>query len=167
MKFVGDVLNADIFLPAHPIARVSYAVTAAIVAIYFVVRLWEKRRPLWKTMAVLTILIILLPINSHDYRLTYLFVPMVMYLGTNENTRSDLLIVVLWGLLLVPKNYCSLWEPPQNIGMVINPLLLMGLLVCILPEAFSMKGITSALRFVCNRLQSIGPARKLEKPRSS
>ena len=56
-------------------------------------------------MAVLTILIILLPFNSHDYRLIYLFVPMLMYLAMNETTRNDLLIVVLWGLLLVPKNY--------------------------------------------------------------
>jgi len=166
MKSVGDVLNADIFLPAHPVARVSYAVTAAIVAVYFVIRLWEKPRPLWKTMAVLTILIILLPINSHDYRLTYLFVPMLMYLGTNEDSRKALLTIILWGLLLVPKAYYHL-QPPQNIGMVINPLLLIGLLVCIIPDAFSIKGIPSATRFVCKKLQSIGPNRKLANPRSS
>jgi hypothetical protein len=109
----------------------------------------------------------LLPINSHDYRLIYLFVPMLMYMAANEKTRNALLIAILWGLLLVPKNYYPLQHPPQNIGMIINPLLLIGLLICIVPDAFSIKGISSAPRFLCERLQSMRPARKLEKPRSS
>lgn len=166
IKFVGDRLGTSIYLPEHPNARLAYAIIAIIVLIYFVIRLWEKPEPLWKVLAVLTILLVLLPYNSADYRLTYLFVPMLMYLATNEETRNDLLIVVLWGLLLVPKNYYRL-ESPQNIGMVINPLLLLGLLFCIVPDAFSIKGIASASRFVYRKLQSIGPIRKLENPRSS
>jgi hypothetical protein len=167
-KFIGDTLNlgTPIDLPAHPNARLAYATLAVVVAIYFVIHLWEKPKPLWKTMAVLTILIILLPFNSHDYRLTYLFVPMLMYLAASENTRHDLLIVVSWGLLLVPKNYYRL-EYPQNIGMVINPLLLIVLLVCIIPDAFSRKGVSSTLRFVWTRLQSIRHIGKLENRRSS
>jgi hypothetical protein len=167
MRSVGDVLNTNINLPAHPGVKVSYAVIAALLSIYLAIRLWQQPKPLWKTMAVLTILIILLPINSHDYRLMYLFIPMLMYLATKDKTRNDLLIVILWGLLLVPKNYYPLQHPPQNIGMIINPLLLIGLLICIVPDAFSIKGISSAPRFLCERLQSMRPARKLEKPRSS
>lgn len=167
MKSVGHVLNTDIYLPAHPAARISYAVIAALAAIYFVVRLWQEPKPLWKTMAVLVILIILLPLNTHDYRLIYLFVPMLMYLASSERTRHDLLIIILWGLLLVPKNYCALQQPPQNIGMVINPLLLIGLLICIIPDAFSIGGPVSASRFLCARLHSIWPARKLENSRSN
>jgi hypothetical protein len=118
-------------------------------------------------MAVLTILIVLLPITSHDYRLTYLFVPMLMYLAASKTTRYDLFIVVFWGLLLVPKNYYALWVPPQNIGMVINPLLLIGLLVCIIPEAFSMTAVPTTLRFLGVRLHSIWPHRRLKDLRSN
>jgi hypothetical protein len=168
IKFVGDTLNigsaeTTMYLPAHPEARTIYTIIAVIVSIYFVIHLWKEPKPLWKAMAVLTILIILLPINSHDYRLIYLFVPMLMYLAANERRRNDLLIVILWGLLLVPKNYYSLQlQLPlqiigQNIGMVINPLLLIGLLVCIIPGAFSISGINSTLRFVYRKLQSIAP----------
>ena len=166
MKFVGDRLGTTIYLPSHPEARIAYAIIAIIVSIYFVIYLWKEPKPLWKVMAVLTILIILLPYNSHDYRLIYLFLPMLMYLGTNEKTRHDLLIIILWGLLLVPKNYVALVSP-QNIGMVINPLLLIGLLICIIPDAFSARGIASASRFAYARLQSINPIRRLVKPRSS
>jgi hypothetical protein len=80
----------------------------------------------------------------------------------NESTRHDLLIVVLWGLLLVPKNYYRL-ESPQNIGMVINPLLLVGLLICIIPYAFSRRRMASAFHFAygrLQRLQSLGRNRK-------
>jgi hypothetical protein len=51
-----------------------------------------------------------------------------MYLATNEQTRNDLLIMILWGLLLVPKNYYII-SGEQNIGMIINPLILVGLLI--------------------------------------
>jgi hypothetical protein len=166
-RAIGDLLNAQTYLPEHAAFRIAYPVLAGIAAIYFIVHLWKQPQPLWKTMAVLTILVVLLPINTHDYRLTYLFVPMLMYLASGDRPRHAILIVILWGLLLVPKNYCALWEPPQNIGMVINPLLLIGLLISIIPDAFSMGGPVSASRFLCARLHSTWPARKLENPRSS
>jgi hypothetical protein len=165
---IGDVLHSGslMYLTDHPNIRVAYAIIAAVISAYFAIHLWQKPRPLWKTLAVLAILIILLPVNSHDYRLIYLFAPMLMYLATNESTRHDLLIVVLWGLLLVPKNYYRL-EYAQNIGMVINPLLLIGLLICIVPDAFSKKGVASAFSFAYGGLRSIAHIRKLESPRSS
>jgi hypothetical protein len=118
IKFVGDTLNIDssgttMYLPAHPGARTAYVIIAVIASIYFVIHLWKEPRPLWKPLAVLTILILLLPINSHDYRLIYLFVPMLMYMAASERPRHDLLIVVLWGLLLIPKNYWSLSALPH------------------------------------------------------
>ena len=72
-------------------------------------------------MAVLTILLILLPYMSGDYRLMYLFAPMLMYLSLREPQRNDLLITVLWALLLVPKNYYRL-DSSQNIGMIISDI---------------------------------------------
>jgi hypothetical protein len=107
----------------------AYAVAALVVFAFIAIYLWKRPQPLWKVIAVLTILLILLPFNSGDYRLTYLLVPLLMYLAFKEETRNDLLMVILWGLLLVPKNYYSI-SYEQNIGMVINPLILVGLLVC-------------------------------------
>jgi hypothetical protein len=160
MKFVGDSFGTTMYLPAHPVARIVYAAITIIVLIYFVIYLWQEPRPLWKVLAVLTISIILLPFNSFDYRLTYLFVPMLMYMAVNEETRNDLLIVILWGLLLVPKNYYTI-SGEQNIGVVINPLILIGLLICIIPGAFSVGGIKSTLRFVYTKSISIFPKWKM------
>jgi len=165
---IGHVLHSGslMCLTDHPNTRVAYAIAALIISAYFAIHLWQKPRPLWKTMAVLSILILLLPFNSHDYRLIYLFVPTLMYLATSESTRHDLLIVVLWGLLLVPKAYYH-FGSLQNISMVINPLLLIGLLICVVPDAFSRHGIATAFRFAYGRLRSIGRDEELENPSSS
>jgi hypothetical protein len=165
---IGHVLHWESLMRVtdHPEIRQAYTVITVTISGYFAIHLWQKPKPLWKTLAVLTILIVLLPVNSHDYRLIFLFVPMLMYLAMNETTPNDLLIVVLWGLLLVPKNYYRL-DTPQNIGMIINPLLLVGLLIVIIPEAFSRKGAASVFRFTYARLRSIVQVHKLEKSRSS
>ena len=146
IQFVGNRLGSEIYLPAHPEARIFYAILAIIVFIYFVIYLWKKHLPLWQVLAVLTILVILLPFNSADYHLTYLLVPTLMYLGFKEPTRNELLIIILLGLLFIPKNYYTL-QSFQNIGVVINPLLLIGLLISVIPGAFSIKGIISVFRF--------------------
>jgi hypothetical protein len=155
IQFAGHTLGREIYLPSYPEARILYAILAIIVFIYFVIYLWKKHLPLWQVLAVLTILLILLPFNSADYHLTYLFVPMLMYLGFNQQMRNELLIIILWGLLLVPKNYYIL-QSFQNIGVVINPLLLMGLLINIIPGAFSIKGIISVFRSVNTGIQTKG-----------
>jgi len=164
-KFIGDTLNLStpVYLPDHPNVTLAYAVLASVVAAYFIIHLWERPRPLWKTMAVLTTLIILLPLNSHDYRLILLFVPMLIFVALNMTSRNDLLIVVLWGLLLVPKNYYPLNSLHQNIGMLVNPVLLAGLLLCVAPTAFTKSGIASTVRFAYGRLRSVCHIRRSGK----
>jgi hypothetical protein len=152
IQFIGQGLGREIYLPDYTQARIIYAVLAAIVFIYFVIYLWKNRLPLWQVLSALTILLILLPFNSADYHLTYLFVPMLMYLGFKEQTRNELLIIILWGLLLIPKNYYTL-QSFQNIGVIINPLLLIGLLISIIPGAFSPKGIISIFKPVQTEIQ--------------
>ena len=145
IQFVGNRLGRDIYLPSYPEARIIYAILAVIVFIYFAIYLWKKHLPLWQVLAALTILLILLPFYSADYHLMYLLVPMLMYLGFQEQKRNELLIIILLGLLFIPKNYYTL-QSFQNIGVVINPLLLIGLLISIIPGAFSLKGIISIFR---------------------
>jgi hypothetical protein len=145
IQFVGHRLGREIYLPAYPEARIIYAILAVIVFIYLTIYLWRKHLSLWQVLAVLTILLILLPFNSADYHLTYLFIPMLMYLGSGEQTRNEPVIIILWSLLLIPKNYYII-QSFQNIGVVINPLLLIGLLVSIIPGAFSPKAMISVFR---------------------
>jgi hypothetical protein len=128
VRSISRLFGAETDLRGNSEFLLLYTVAAVVVFAFFGIYLWKRPQPLWRVMAVLTILLILLPFNSGDYRLTYLFVPLLMYLAVKEETRNDLLIVILWGLLLVPKNYYTI-SGEQNIGMVINPLILLGLLI--------------------------------------
>jgi hypothetical protein len=153
VQFIGNLLGIDgngstIFLPAYREFTILYILLAIITIIYFIIYLWGRPQPLWKVMAVLSILMVLLPIASHDYRLIYLLVPMLMYMADDERTSNDLFIVILLGLIFIPKNY-------YKIGIVINPLLLVGLLISIIPGAFTINGVRSTLRFVDKNFLSI------------
>jgi Glycosyltransferase family 87 len=128
VRSISGLFGAETDLRGNSAFLWSYTAVAVVVFAFFALYLWKRPQPFWKVMAVLTILLILLPFNSGDYRLTYLFVPLLMYLAVKEETRNDMLMVILWGLLLVPKNYYSI-SGEQNIGMVINPLILVGLLI--------------------------------------
>ncbi len=166
-RSVADALGlGPVDLLEHSNVKLGYGILAAALAVYLAVHLWQNPQPRWKTMTVLTTLIILLPFSSHDYRLIYLFVPMLMYLSADETARRDPVIVTIWGLLLVPKDYYHL-GPIQSISMIINPVLLIGLLRYVVPEAFSARGIRSSLRLAVSRLRFTGQSGKLENPRSS
>jgi hypothetical protein len=157
IQFIGQRLGREIYLPAYPEARIIYAILAVAIFVYFAIYLWRKHLSLWRVMAVLTILLILLPFNSADYHLTYLFIPMLIYLGSGERTLNEPAIIILWSLLLIPKNYYII-QSFQNIGVVINPLLLIGLLICIIPGAFSLKGMISVFRPAETRTPAKEPA---------
>ena len=55
----------------------------------------------------------------------------------------------------------------MNIPIFIDPLLLIALLICIIQEAFSKKGVASSVRFAYATLRAIGHNRKMESPSSS
>ena len=70
-----------------------------------------------------------------------------------------MLIVVLRALLLVLKNHYRL-DSPQNVGIIVSPLLPIALPICIITDAFSKRGFASAFRSAYGRLTSMRPHRK-------
>jgi len=128
VRFVSKLFGSEINLLGNPTFILIYTIAAIVIFILITIYLLKKPQPFWKVMAILTILIILLPCSTNDYRLVYLFVPLLMYLVSNNKSRLDMPTIILWGLLLIPKNYYTISED-QNIGMIINPLLLIGLLI--------------------------------------
>lgn len=129
IKFISSLFGAEINLLGNPQFILYYTIVAIIIFILLVIYIWKNPSPFWKTVALLTIFIILFPYSTNDYRLTYLFIPLLMYLKSNDKSRLDMPMIIVWGLLLIPKNYLNIGSGDQNIGMIINPLLLMSLLI--------------------------------------
>lgn len=102
----------------------------------------RAEKVLWRRVAVLTVAMNLLPQVSADYRLLYLLIPLFLFVNSPEGQRDGKLrwvYAVIFGLLLIPKNYGHLpWiHPWANLGVVINPLLMLALGVLIVCETLA------------------------------
>jgi len=107
-------------------------------------------KELWKRVAVLSIVMVIFPQISGNYRLLYMFVPLFLFLIKKTTSKSDYFYTVLLGLLLIPKNYYFLphiitdggWD--FSISYPINFIIMvLMLLSIILTGALKFKGIPS------------------------
>ena len=112
---------------APAIATVVYSMLACAVLSYLLWFCGARRRADWQAFSMLTLGLLLLPPATGDARSIFLFVPIWLYLQS-EPSPHDLQYLLGFGLLLAPKNYLIL-SGDLNIGMILNPLLLLGLLI--------------------------------------
>lgn len=93
----------------HTINMSSFAslyikvVLLAFIPITLYVIFIEKE--LWKRAAILSIVMVIFPQISGDYRLLYMFIPLFLFLTNETTSKSDPFYVILFGMLLIPKNY--------------------------------------------------------------
>jgi hypothetical protein len=60
---------------------------------------------LWKQSMLLAIMLTLLPSISGDYRLIFLYLPLLLFISNPRHERLDFVYTVLFGLLFIPKNF--------------------------------------------------------------
>ena len=114
-----------------PVFRFGYIILAGIVVLLTLATIVLRKYPLWRSLLLLTCLMILLPPSSGDYRLLMLYPPLMLYVNNQETVKADGWITVIFGLLLIPKAYLVL-QSDINIGVLLNPLILMALFVSVL-----------------------------------
>lgn len=118
----------------------SLAVTA--ITIFFV----YKERIFWKQTTLLTCNMLFLPYFMEDYKLIFLFVPIWLFVTAKEKSKFDLAYVILFALLLIPKNFIFIFPEVSptaaqwfSLSMVLNPLVMMFLSGLIIYEQFVVK----------------------------
>ena len=119
---------------------VSIYIKAAMVAGLFIaayVVFLEKE--FWKKVAVLVIAMLLLPQVSADYKLIHLFVPLFLFINAPKPSRLDWVYIVLFGLLLIPKDYFLLSKVISDAGVadisisvIINHFVMITMLLLIM-----------------------------------
>lgn len=97
-----------------------------------------RERIFWKQITLLTLLMTVLPYVVTDYKLIFLFVPIWLFINSEGKSKFDLGYAILFGLLMIPKQFFVLLVPIGNtlslttFGIIINPLLMlifMGLII--------------------------------------
>jgi hypothetical protein len=87
----------------------------------------------WKKTAILSYLIILLPQVSYDYKLIHIFLPLLLFLGSETRSRFDKTYAVMFGLLLIPKDYYY-FVADFSINGILNSLLMVAFIVLIVVD---------------------------------
>jgi hypothetical protein len=113
----------------------GYVVALLIAYAAISVIMYIKRYPFWQQLMVISLIMMLFPQSTNDYRLIMLYPPMLMFLSRSEQTPTDALTTLLLALLLIPKAYYVFANAytgtftDVNIGIIINPILLLILLI--------------------------------------
>jgi hypothetical protein len=94
IRGMGDTL----FLSRYLAASALIGVVAVVYAVFV-------EQDLWKRVAVLVLVMLLLPPLSADYKLLLLYVPLYLFVESDKPSRLDPAYLAVFGLLLVPKSY--------------------------------------------------------------
>jgi len=107
--------------------------------------LFKYKLAFWKKVALLVLSFITLPQVSYDYKLINLFIPVVLFIGSEEKSKFTVYYAIIFGLLLIPKDYYFI-VADVSISSIINPLLNSLLIMMILFEAARSGEKISAIR---------------------
>jgi hypothetical protein len=82
-----------------------YFVSAGVIGLLVVLYVVLVEKEMWRRTALLVFAMLLLPHISADYKLLHLYLPLFLFVNSASRSRLDHLFVVLFGLLLIPKDY--------------------------------------------------------------
>jgi hypothetical protein len=104
-----------------------------------------QKFPFWRKYLIVTLMMILFPQSSADYRLLLIYPALLLFLTKVDLYSTDFKMTILFGILLIPKAYI-VFESDVNIGILINPLVLLAMLIIAIlpskPYRFATIGIT-------------------------
>ncbi|MCU0666208.1 MAG: glycosyltransferase 87 family protein [Candidatus Omnitrophica bacterium] len=101
-------------------------VCAGFIALYVLI----VEKTFWKKILLLVCCMELFPYVSGDYRLMYFYIPLLFFINAPGNKLFDRAFIILFALLLIPKNY---WryalEPELSLSVLVNPIIIVSLLI--------------------------------------
>jgi len=81
----------------------------------------------WEQIALLTLAFVALPATSGDYKLLHILVPMVLFLRYGNIDRWRYWYLVGFAALMVPWAYVLLRPDGTNLGVLIDPLVMLAM----------------------------------------
>ncbi len=116
-----------------PILETIYLIFIFILLALLVVYVLFVEKMFWKKVTLLICAMNLFPFVSGDYKLLHLFIPLFLFLNKDEKERIDLIILLLFSFLLVPKDYLHLLVLPEvSVAVLLNPMAMIALMAIII-----------------------------------
>jgi hypothetical protein len=142
-KDIGIISSSDIvrtFFDWVSLLLRPYSVLSLIIVGLVSLYILTKEKIFWKKLALLVFVMNVIPPTSGDYRLLNLFIPLAFFINEPKSSKFDLAYLILFGLLLIPKNYFiipAMTDMGLSIGVIINPLLMLIFGFLIIKEGLS------------------------------
>jgi hypothetical protein len=95
----------------------GYVVAAVATAILVAGYVIFIERELWKRVALLVIAMLLLQQLAADYKVIHLLIPLFLFVNSTKMTRVDPIYALIFGLLLIPKDYYLLPKTVSELGV--------------------------------------------------
>lgn len=132
-KILSTVSLDKIYMPI--------SLTIAAITAFFT---WREKL-FWKQITLLTLIMILLPYVSSDYKLIFLFVPIWLFINEKAASKFDTAYTILFGLLMIYKPLMIFsvhaYKLTQlvTLGIIVNPIIIMLFIGLIIFEQFYAK----------------------------
>jgi len=137
LKFVAVLFQPGLVQDSTPqvfITGYTISILVALALLTAYVVLIEKK--FWIKVTLLVCALNLFPYVSGDYKLLHLFIPLFLFINQAEPGRLDRLILILFGLLLIPKDYFHLSVLPEaSVAVLLNPVLMLGLMAVVIASS--------------------------------
>ena len=82
-----------------------YLILVSLIGILVVLDVIFVEKEAWKRVTLIIFSMLLLPPISADYKLLHVFIPLFMFLNNKNPSKLDPLYLLLFGLLLIPKDF--------------------------------------------------------------
>ena len=129
----GAIKFMSVLTSSQMMSTVTYSILVVIGLIGIVIYVVFIKEKFWKRTALLICALNLFPQVSADYKLLHIFIPLFLFISEIEFKRIDWLYLVVFGLLLIPKDYYHLPTLPEaSISILFNPLLMLVLTILIM-----------------------------------
>jgi hypothetical protein len=127
--YLPIIKDVNAFISLYSILAFAVFVLLALYIIFI-----EKK--LWKKTTLLVFSMMLLPQMSYDYTLIDIYIPLMLFITSDEKiSRSNLIISVLFALLIIPKNYMLLvMSYDLHLSVYLTPLIMLFIMGIILKE---------------------------------
>lgn len=94
-----------------------YIIIAVVLGLVIAAYVVVMEKEFWKKVAILVVTMLLLPHISADYKLIHIFLPLFLFINVSKPNRLDKVYIVLFGLLLIPKDYYLLSKVISDSGV--------------------------------------------------
>lgn len=118
----------------------SYLVVALLVFALLTIYTVRREKSRWKQVALLVAAFVLLPYESHDYTLVFLYFPLVLLLHETRGRPLDLVYGLLLAIPLVPAGYIAFGRTDVTISIFVYPAALTVLVALIVAEGLMQRG---------------------------